>query len=119
MEDLYEVVYHAEGRLEASMIRLYLESFGIRALASQESVGLTYGLTVGPLGVSKIYVPRESAADARRILKELDEKEKMGVSALLAKSLRALQLEKRKPLRAHLQSHAKGIRPYYSKRVRY
>ncbi len=117
MEDLYEVVYHAEGRLEASMIRLYLESFGIRALASQESVGLTYGLTVGPLGVSKIYVPRESAADARRILIELDEK--MGVSALLAKSLRALQQEKRKPLRAHLQTHAKGLRPYHSKRVRY
>lgn len=63
-----EIVYIAHGVLDAEMMRAFLESNGIRAFIMQESVGLTYGLTMGPLGECKILVEPHNVAAARELI---------------------------------------------------
>jgi len=55
MPEEYVVVYTANGQLEGQMIRAFLESHGIKVLAS---VGMTYGLTITPLGQVTSAFPR-------------------------------------------------------------
>ena len=66
-------VFTAHGMLEAEMIVNFLKSQGIEAMASQESVGMSYGITVGPLGEVKVYVNEEFEADAHKALMEMEE----------------------------------------------
>jgi len=68
----YVPIYSAEGKLAAEMVRLLLESFGINAMLSQESVGQTYGLVLGTLGEVIILVPEDQAKDAYQILESMD-----------------------------------------------
>ncbi len=68
MPEEYVVVYVANGQLEGQMIRAFLESHGIQVLAYEESVGMTYGLTITPLGQVDIRVPEAQAEEARQIL---------------------------------------------------
>ncbi len=49
-------VYHANGMLDAEMMKLYLQSYEISSLILQESVGLVYGFTAGYLGSATVYV---------------------------------------------------------------
>ncbi len=69
----YVTVYTAYGQLAGEMIRLLLESFSIPTIMSQESAGITYGLTVGPLGQVKILVPASHASEARDIILAMEE----------------------------------------------
>lgn len=69
----YVEVYTANGQLEADMIRLMLEASGLHVITRQESAGLVYGLTVGPLGEVPILVPENEAADAVELLKAMEE----------------------------------------------
>ena len=73
MPSEYIQVYTANGQLEAEMIRLFLESKEIQAVAYGESLGSVYGLTVGPLGEVKIMVPAYQAENARQILKDMED----------------------------------------------
>lgn len=66
-------VYTARGMLEAEMIVNFLASQGIKAMASQESVGITYGLTIGPLGEVKVYVPEDQENEAHEALMEMEQ----------------------------------------------
>jgi hypothetical protein len=66
-----EVVYIANGRLEAESVKALLESFGIPAFLNQESAGLTYGLTVGILGEVEVVVPLSNIEDAKKIIEEM------------------------------------------------
>lgn len=54
--------------LDAEMIRSLLNSFGIEAQLLQESAGATYGLNFGPLGAVDIFVKKDQAEEARKIL---------------------------------------------------
>ncbi len=72
MESKYVVVYIANGQLDAEMVRLFLQSEGIEGFITQESVGTTFGLTVGTLGQASVLVPVEKAADARKLLEEME-----------------------------------------------
>jgi hypothetical protein len=65
-------VYSAQGKLSAEIIRLLLESFQIPATLSQESVGSTYGLTVGDLGEVDILVPAAKVDEAVEILRAME-----------------------------------------------
>ena len=65
-------VFTAHGMLEAEMIVNFLASQGIEAMASQESVGMSYGITVGPLGEVKVYVNEEVEADAHQALMDME-----------------------------------------------
>ncbi len=66
-----EVVFVANGMLEAESVRILLESFGIPAYTNQESAGTVYGLTVGPLGEVEVIVAPEYVVDAKKIIAEM------------------------------------------------
>jgi hypothetical protein len=68
----FVLLYVAEGKLAAEMMRLTLESFGIEVVIAQESLGLTYGLTAGPLGENNIFVHKSQLEAARDILKAIE-----------------------------------------------
>jgi len=55
-------------QMEAHVIQGRLESEGIPALLSYESLGLVYGFTVDGLGDVKIMVPEHLAKEAKEIL---------------------------------------------------
>jgi hypothetical protein len=65
------VVYVANGMLEAETVKILLESFGIPAYTNQESAGIAYGLAVGPLGEVDVLVPMEHLADAQKIIEDM------------------------------------------------
>ncbi len=67
----YEPVYTAHGQLEAESIKAFLESFEIPAIIMQESVGVTYGLTIGSLGEARVCVPETMAETARDFLRRM------------------------------------------------
>ena len=67
-----EVVYLANGMLEAESVKILLESFGIPAFVNQESAGTTYGLTVGLLGEVEVIVPLSRVAEAKKIIEEMN-----------------------------------------------
>ena len=66
-----DVVFVANGKLEAETVKILLESFGIPAFINQESAGSTYGLTVGPLGEVDVLVPGENLVEAKKIIDEM------------------------------------------------
>lgn len=65
-------VYEAAGQLEAEMIKSFLAAQGINAIINQESVGRTYGLSAGVLGMVEILVPDSQAEDARNLLTAME-----------------------------------------------
>jgi len=67
-----EVVYVADGMLEAESVKLLLESFGITAYLNQESAGTAYGLTVGILGQVDVTVPPAQLEDAKQIIADME-----------------------------------------------
>jgi len=66
-----DVVFTANGMLEAETVKILLESFGIPAFTNQESAGAVYGLTVGPLGEVDVMVPKQFLKDAKKIIAEM------------------------------------------------
>lgn len=75
MNSDFVYVCSADGQLAGDMIRILLESMGIPAITSQESAGITYGLTVGPLGEVKIFVPEKYLEEAKDIILAADKDE--------------------------------------------
>jgi hypothetical protein len=67
-----DVVYVAEGMLQAESVRILLESFGITAYVNQESAGTTYGLTVGILGEVDVIVPLAQVEEAKKIIADME-----------------------------------------------
>ena len=63
-----EVVFVANGKLEAESVRILLESFEIPAYINQESAGIAYGLSVGPMGEVDVLVPTKYVQDAKKII---------------------------------------------------
>lgn len=68
-----EVVYIANGMLEAETVRILLESFEIPAFINQESLGTTYGLSVGTLGEVEVIVPMKYITQAKKVIQEMEE----------------------------------------------
>jgi len=66
------VVFVANGKLEAESIKILLESFGIPAYINQESAGTTYGLTIGPLGEVDILVPEKYLTEAKKVIDDMN-----------------------------------------------
>jgi hypothetical protein len=64
-----EIVYRAQGMLEAEAVKGRLETSGIPAAFDYESVGRAYGITIDGLGEVRILVPIERAAEARELLR--------------------------------------------------
>jgi hypothetical protein len=68
-----EVVYIANGILEAESIKILLESFEIPAFINQESAGATYGLSIGALGEVEVIVPMKYIIDAKKVIKDMED----------------------------------------------
>lgn len=67
-----EVVYVAEGMIEAESIKILLESFGLTAFTNQESAGTAMGFTIGALGQVEVLVRIDQVPEARKILQEME-----------------------------------------------
>ncbi len=72
MDELkWELLTEVQGRLEAEFIKSYLNSQGIDLELFQESIGHhIYAVTVDGLGRVQLFVPKEQAVEARRLLDE-------------------------------------------------
>jgi hypothetical protein len=66
-------IYTAYGQLDAAMMVDFLKANGIDATSMQESVGTTYGLTLGTLGEAMIYVPEEQKAAAEELINQMEQ----------------------------------------------
>ena len=69
--DLVEA-WHTHGEMEAQMIRAMLESSGIQAVFSGESLRLTHGFTIDGLAEVRIMVRPEDAKRAQEIIGMMD-----------------------------------------------
>lgn len=70
MDELqWELLTEIHGRLEADLLKSYLEAHGIDVELIQEAVGRTiYPVTVNGLGLVQVFVPKARAAEARELL---------------------------------------------------
>jgi hypothetical protein len=68
-----KLIWKANGYMDAQLIKNYLESFGIAVYNFEESVGLSYGLTAGPLGEVELYVPISQAEEAEKYMRQYAE----------------------------------------------
>ncbi|NLF52717.1 MAG: hypothetical protein GX577_16445 [Leptolinea sp.] len=73
MKKQWTHVYSAYGQLDAAMLVDFLLANGIEATSIQESLGTTYGLTVGPLGEAKIFVPIDQKEMAETLIRQMQE----------------------------------------------
>ncbi len=71
-EERWELVYKANGQLEAEMLRGLLEAQGISVFLTQEGAGHAFGLTVGPLGLVQVLVPASQVEQARQVLQDYE-----------------------------------------------
>lgn len=72
MKNRVVTVYAAKGMLEAEMVRVLLEAAQVPAMVAQESVGLTFGLTVGPLGEAQVKVLETDYQKALEVIREME-----------------------------------------------
>ncbi len=72
MDELkWEILTEVQGRLEAEFLKSYLGAQGIEVELFQESIGQhAYVVTVDGLGRVQLFVSKEQAQEARRILDE-------------------------------------------------
>ncbi len=72
MKNRVVTVYTAQGKLEAEMVRVLLEAEQIPAMVVQESVGLTFGLTVGPMGEADVKVLEVDYQKALEVIRKME-----------------------------------------------
>ena len=72
MEELkWELLTEVQGRLEADLLKSYFEAYGIDIELFQEAVGHhIYPVTVDGLGRVQLFVSKEQAKEARKLLNE-------------------------------------------------
>lgn len=70
----WELLTEVMGRMEADLLKSYLEAQGIEVELFQEAVGHhIYPVTIDGLGRVQIFVSKEQAAEAKQILSEYNE----------------------------------------------
>ena len=72
MDELkWELLTEVQGRLEADLLKSYLEAYGIDVELFQESIGHhIYPVTVDGLGSVQLFVAKERAKEAHQLLDE-------------------------------------------------
>lgn len=67
----YELLVEIQGRMEADLIKSYLEAYDVPVELFQESVGYNiYPVTIDGLGRVQLFVPKEKMKEARRLLEQ-------------------------------------------------
>jgi hypothetical protein len=65
------VLTEVQGRLEAELLKTYFSAYGIDVELFQEAVGhLIYPVTIDGLGYVQLFVSKEQAEAARKLLDE-------------------------------------------------
>ena len=72
MDELkWELLTQVQGRLEADLIKTYLEAYGVDVELFQESIGHhIYPVTVNGLGRVQLFVSKDQSKEARQLLDE-------------------------------------------------
>lgn len=72
MDELkWELLTELQGRLQAELLKSYLEAYGIEVELFQEAVGHhVYPVMIDGLGYVQLFVPKEQAGEARKLLEE-------------------------------------------------
>ena len=70
MLDQYIVIEVTSGKLEAEMIKSYLNAYGVQCELSQEAAAWVEGLTVGPMAEVQILVPSHQGKQARQLIED-------------------------------------------------
>jgi hypothetical protein len=71
MDELkWELLTEVQGRWEADIIKAFLAGSGIDSELFQEAAGQLFPTTLDILGLVQIFVPKEQAEDARKLLEE-------------------------------------------------
>ena len=72
MDELkWEMLTTVQGRMEADLLKTYFEAYGIEIELIQEAVGHhIYPVTVNGLGRVELFVAKEQAEEARKLLEE-------------------------------------------------
>jgi hypothetical protein len=72
MDELkWELLTEVQGRLEADLLKTYFSAYGIDVELFQEAVGHhIYPVTVNGLGRVQLFVSKDQAVDARKLLDE-------------------------------------------------
>lgn len=60
----WEKATEISGRLEAEMLKSFLEAEGIPVELFQEGAGQAFAVNIGPLGIVQVFVPKDQLADA-------------------------------------------------------
>ncbi len=67
----WELLDEINGRLEAEMLKSFLEAEGVPVQLIQEGAGHSvYPLNVGALSVVQVFVPKDQIAEAQTLLEE-------------------------------------------------
>ncbi len=68
---MYELLVEVNGRMEADLIKSYLEAEGIPVEIFQEAAGHNvYPVMIDGLGRSQLFVPKDRASEARQLLEQ-------------------------------------------------
>lgn len=71
--DGYELLFEAQGAMEANLIVSYLVAQGIEVVKIGAGAGEAFGFTMGPLGRVELYVPAAQIEAAETLLDEMFE----------------------------------------------
>ena len=67
----YELLTEVNGRMQADLLKSYLEAEGIPVEIFQEAAGHNvYPVMVDGLGLTQLFVPKDRAAEARELLEQ-------------------------------------------------
>ena len=72
METRIVVIATVFGRMEADILKSYLEANGIRCEISQEAAASVYSANVGVLGKADLLVPADQADAARELMEAFE-----------------------------------------------
>ena len=75
MDELkWELLTEVQGRLEADLLKMYFQAYGIDVELFQEAVGHhIYPVTINGLGRVQLFVSKEQAGHARKLLEEYEQ----------------------------------------------
>ena len=78
MDELkWELLTEVQGRLEAELLKSYFAAYGIEIELFQEAVGHhIYPVTINGLGRVQLFVSKEQATEAQKLLEEYNNAKK-------------------------------------------
>ena len=72
----YELLVELNSRMEAELLKSYLEAQEVSVELFQESIGQNiYPVTISGMGTVQVFVPKEDIIEAQEVLKAFLEKE--------------------------------------------